>query len=194
MMKPEAVAALLILLVVAALALLSPPGAAFLERALGKLPEARVAEYVQAVARGDERAAEAVWKVPGSLPGDLVDRLEERRRAVTRDLMARRLRPTFAVIGTEWWSLCCEPRVVDDPRYAGGARMTVQLTSDDGASLIYVFDVFARGETCWEGDSFCLPRQWVLRDVYPLGEEPLFWRAVYRCEPDGGCEVRWLDS
>lgn len=72
--------------------------------------------------------------------------------------------------------------------------MTVRLTAVDGATLTYIFDVFTLGGTCWEGDTFCPPRRWALRDVYPAGEEPLFWRAVYRCEPDAGCDVHWLDS
>ncbi len=71
--------------------------------------------------------------------------------------------------------------------------MTVHLAASDGSRLVYMFDVFARGKTCWEGDSLCLPRRWALRDVYPAGEEPIFWRAVYRCEPDVGCEVYWLN-
>ncbi len=190
-MRTEAVVAIFLALILAVLALLSPPGAAFLERVLGESPDARVAAYVRAVARGDERAAEALWKVPSSLPGQSIERLQERRRAVTRELATRNLHPTFEVLQTEWWSLCCEPHVVDDSRCASGARMTVQLTADDSSTLTYVFDVFARGGSCWD-DDLRLPRRWVLRDVYPVGAEPLFWRAVYRCELDTGCETYWL--
>lgn len=192
-MKTEVVVAILLALILAILALLSPPGTAFLERVLRESPEARVADYVRAVAHGDERAAGAVWKLPSSLPGGSIEALRERRRTVTHELATRGLRPTFEVVHTEWWSLCCEPHVVDDPRYAGGARMTVRLTAGDGATLTYVFDVFTLGGACWEGDTFCPSRRWALRDVYPAGEEPLFWRAVYRCAPDTGCDVHWLN-
>lgn len=46
--------------------------------------------------------------------------LRERRQAITHELVTLGLRPTFEVLRTEWWSLYCEPRVVDDPRYADG--------------------------------------------------------------------------
>ena len=193
-MKPELVVTVFLVVVMAALALLSPPGAAFLERVMGESPEARVAEYVNALARGDERAALAVWKLPSSgLQGEYAGRLKERRQAISHELADRDLRPEFEILHTEWWGLCCEPQVVDDPRSASGARMTVHLFGKDGVALTYVFDVFALGGPYWDDDSLRLPRRWVLRDVYPLGEEPLFWRRVYQCGPEGACEARWLD-
>lgn len=100
-MKPEVVVATLLALILAVLALLSPPGAAFLERVLRESPEARVADYVRAVARGDEQAAEAVWKLSPSLPGGSIEALQERRRAVTHELATQGLRPTFEVVHTE---------------------------------------------------------------------------------------------
>jgi len=192
-MKPERVVMAFLVVIIAALALLSPPGAAFLERVMGESPEARVAEYVNALARGDERAALAVWKLPSSgLQGEYAGRLKERRQAISHELADRGLRPKFEILHTEWWGLCCEPQVVDDPHSASGARMTVHLFGKDGLVLTYVFDVFALG-VYWDDDSLRLPRRWVLRDVYPLGEEPLFWRRVYQCGPEGACEARWLD-
>jgi hypothetical protein len=192
-MKPERVVIAFLVVIIAALALLSPPGAAFLERVMGESPEARVAEYVDALARGDEPAVLAVWELPSSgLQGEYAGRLRERRQAISHELADRGLRPEFEILHTEWWGLCCETQVVDDPRSASGARMTVHLFGKDGVALTYVFDVFALGGPYWGDDSLRLPRRWVLRDVYPLGEEPLFWRRVYQCGPEGACEARWL--
>jgi hypothetical protein len=47
-MKPELVVIAFLVVIVAALALLSPPGAAFLERVMGESLKARAAEYVDA--------------------------------------------------------------------------------------------------------------------------------------------------
>jgi len=43
------------------------------------------------------------------------------------------------------------------------------------ASLVYVFDVFVRGNTYWGAAMGYPPREWLLRDVYPDGQAPLFW-------------------
>ena len=153
----------------------------------GNTPEARIKTYVNAVLRGDEEAALAVWELPSWEPpnGQSVA-LAERRQAVTRELMAADLQDDFLILRTEWWRTCCEPGVICDSRNAGGARVSVQFLNQQGLPVIYIFDVFHRYGSYWGAAAGYPTRHWALRDVYAQGQEPLFWRWVY--EP----EVRYL--
>lgn len=190
--------AIVIVVIVGVLVLFSLPGAAFLEQITGETPQAKIASYVRAISRGDEKAALAVWKLPTwELYGGYSEKLRGRRQVVTHELIAAGIRPEFNILGIEWWSMCCEPHVTNDPRYAGGARVTVQFMDRSGSYLTCVFDVFTRGGSCWDETTACSPRRWALRDVYALGQEPFFWRAVYKCEVRDGarwCDIHWLDS
>ena len=155
-----------------------PPGAppwraAIQELLMGETPQARVAAYVRGIVAGDEDAALAVWELPQSGP------LSQRRRDVTRQLMAAGISPRYLVLNVEWWRTCCEPGVIHDPRDAGGARLSVQFLDNNGSPLIYVFDVFHRGGSYWGAAQGYPARSWALYDVYPQEQEPLFWRLVY---------------
>jgi len=153
--------------------------ATVVERIRGESPQAKVAAYVHAVAWGDEEAAFAVWELPdwGERDAGFVA-LRERRQQVTDTLIAAGINPTFTVLHIEWWGTCCEPRVISDPHEAGGARLRVKLLPNDGPPLVYIFDVFVRGGAYWGGAANYPPRRWVLRDVYPQDQSPLFWRWV----------------
>jgi len=157
------------------------------ERITGNTPEARIKTYVNAVLRGDEEAALAVWELPSWEPpnGQSVA-LAERRQAMTRELMAADLQDDFLLLRTEWWRTCCEPGVICDSRNAGGARVSVQFLNQQGLPVIYIFDVFHRYGSYWGAAAGYPTRHWALRDVYAQGQEPLFWRWIY--EP----EVRYL--
>jgi hypothetical protein len=165
----------------------APPWRATIQELIrGETPEARVAAYVQAIVRGDEEAALAAWEVrTEEAPEGRSALLNERRQEVTRELLAAGLDPDYTILGIEWWSTCCEPGVTDDPRNAGGARITVQFLGQDGWPLLYLFDVFNRGGSYWGAAAGYPPRSWALYDVYPQGDEPLFWRWVY--EPTVRC-------
>ncbi len=154
--------------------------ASLLERIRGETPEARIEAYVDAVLRGDEAAALAAWKVPAEDGADEQSNLlRQRRQEVTRTLIAADLDSEYMITRTEWWRTCCEPGVTCDPRSAGGARVRVQFLDQDGLPVTYVFDVFHQDGAYWGAAAGYPPRRWALRDVYPRGEEPLYWRWVY---------------
>lgn len=146
----------------------------------GEEAQAEVAAYVRAIARGDEGAAYAVWELP-SWEGyeGWHTALSERRQSVTGKLMAAGIDSDFTILNVEWWRTCCEPGVILNPREAGGVRFRVKLWDRDGSPLVYIFDVFVRGVTYWGAAAGYPPRHWMLRDVYPPNQEPLFWRWVF---------------
>lgn len=162
--------------------------AAVIEQISGETPQARIAAYVRALARGDEKAVLDAWELPTwELPRGRSGELRARRDGVTRDLIIAGIHSDIIILGIEWWRTCCEPNVINNPRNAGGARVHAQLLDRDGAPLLYMFDVFTREQPYWGEAMGYPPRQWVLRDVYPMSQEPLFWRWIF--EPS----VRWLD-
>jgi hypothetical protein len=141
-------------------------------------PEAKVEAYLRATAAGDEPAASAVWEIPDWLARqDVGPRLLERRGAVTRELATLGLGGRFTTLDVEWWRSCCEPGVIEDSREAGFARVYVSLTKPEDARLwTYVLDVVTRGGAYWGGAMGYPPREWMLVDVYRMGEQPLYWR------------------
>jgi len=145
-----------------------------LERATGNQPQAQIAAFVQAIVREDRPKAVELWEVeqPQS-------ELTTRQERVIDDLLAAGVRPDYLILGVEWWTTCCEPSVTCDSRNAGGARIRVQFLDKSGLPISYIFDVFAREQPYWGAVTGYPPRDWVIRDVYPYGEEPLFWTRVY---------------
>lgn len=137
-------------------------------------PQRPVEAFVEAIIRGDEAAAIALWEVPSER-----DDLAERRRQVIEALHAAGIAPRNMVLHVEWWRTCCEPGVTCDPRNAGGARLRVQFLDGEGKPLLYTFDVFTRRQPYWGAAEGYPSRDWVIRDVYPEGEPPLFWPLVY---------------
>lgn len=156
----------------------SPDGKLLYERILGETPQAKVQAYVQTLVRGDETAALSLWELPSLSNPEQLNALTERRKQVTSELLARRLGPVFAVLHIEWWRTCCEPSVSSDSRDAGGARMRVQFLDNRGVPFIYIFDVFVRDLPYWGAAAGYPLRQWVIRDVYPDGQEPFYWRFI----------------
>jgi hypothetical protein len=171
----------------------SLPGTALranlVERLTGETPQAKIDAYVQALLHGVEQSALAAWELPDwALPAERSALLMGRREQVTRDLLAAGIRNDYLILHTEWWRTCCEPGPICDGREAGGARVSVQFMDQEGRPLQYTFDLFTRDGAYWGGAMGYPPRRWALRDVYPAGQEPLFWRFVY--EP----AVRSLDA
>lgn len=148
------------------------------EAVTNERPEAKVDAFLRATAAGDETAALAVWEIPDWLARqDVGPRMAERRAAVTRDLASLRLEWSGQPTGIQWWRTCCEPGVIESSREAGFARIYVSLSRpDDQRTWFYVLDVVTRGGAYWGGATGYQPRQWMLVDVYPTSEQPLFWR------------------
>jgi hypothetical protein len=163
--------------------------ATVVEQLTGETPEARIDAYVQAVLRGDAQSALTAWELPDwDLPAGRSALLAARREQVTRDLLGAGFQHDYMILHIEWWRTCCEPGPICSSREAGGARVSVQFLDREGRPLSYTLDLFTRDGAYWGGAMGYPPRQWALRDVYPTGEEPLFWRLVY--EP----AVRSLDT
>ena len=148
--------------------------ATVIETVTGETPEAKIADYVNALAREDKEAALAVWELPGWNSVGLT-KLVQRRQTVTAELLAAGIESTYEIVAVEWWRTCCEPSVIADPRSAGGARIEVRLRDRDGRLLSYRIDVFTRGGAYWGAAMAYPPREWSLRDVYRTDQAPLFW-------------------
>jgi hypothetical protein len=148
------------------------------ERVTNERPEAKVSAYLRATAAGDEATAASLWEVPDWLARQEVGpRMAERRTAVTRELASLRLEWKGQPAEIQWWRTCCEPGVIESPRDAGFARVHVSLTRpDDQRVWSYTLDVVTRDGAYWGGAMGYQPRQWMLVDVYPTSEQPLYWR------------------
>jgi hypothetical protein len=127
-------------------------------------PEARVEQLMSALVEGNERAAFVAWSIPPH--GYAAAALMERRSEVLRSVLARRPR-VWSVERVEWWSMCCEPHIIDSPRFASGARYTIDIEG-----MRYRLDVFAMDHA----NVFDrLPASgWVVYDMYPADAKPLF--------------------
>lgn len=150
-----------------------------LEWIADQTPQARIAAYLRAIQAQDRDSALEVWMLPqeGSVS---FAALSERRSSVTDELLGRRI-TGFMIFEPQWWSTCCDPGVIQQARNAGGARVRVQVLDDRGRPWSYTFDVFV--DSPYFGDAAGNPyRRWQLRDVYPVGELPLFWTLVYTGE------------
>lgn len=140
------------------------------ERVSGETPQAKVASYLALVARGEQDKALALWPASEWLGPEY----EARRHSVTTEL--ERLGPELShqVLKIEWWGTCCEPHITTDSRGAGFARLWVEVSEGDEAKR-YVFDVFTRFGYWGEMEGYPV-RYWQIVEVYPAGEEPLYWR------------------
>ena len=143
-----------------------------IERVTGETPEAKVVAYLEATRQGDEVAAYNCWLPAADPPSP---EYETRRQAVMEAISALGADLSFRVLDIEWWSTCCEPGMIDNPRDAGFARLRVAVggSAEDGIS--YVFDVLAIGGAHWGEMMGCPVRHWEIIDAYPEGEEPLYW-------------------
>lgn len=148
-----------------------------LELATGETPQAKITAYLTAIQAQDREAALAAWTVPGSSSVHYTE-LNARREQVTGELLARQI-TGFSIFEPEWWGTCCDPGVTRHARNAGGARVPVQVLDAQGQPWGYTFDVFIT-DTVYFGDAEGNPyRHWLLRDVYPRGERPLYWTLIY---------------
>ncbi len=156
----------------------TPDGKLFQENLIGETPQAKVKAYVQVVTQGDETTALSLWELPYLTNSEQLDALSGRRKQITSNLLAANLDSRFMILHIEWWGTCCEPGVTGNARDAGGARVRVQLIDKSGLPLIYIFDVFVQDLPYWGAAEGYPLRHWVIRDIYPEGQEPFYWRFV----------------
>lgn len=141
------------------------------EAIVGDTVEARVADYVSALSRNDVERAIAAWRLDDARPDAA---LAARRHDVTASLASLGVR-SHRIERIDWWRTCCEPGLTDDPANAGLARVTVEVWTNARYER-YVFDVLARTTAYWGDAAGNPPHEWTLRDVYRLGDKPMFAR------------------
>jgi len=141
-------------------------------------PKVQIDAFVQALLRRDAAAATELWEVTETW----AERgMEDRRDTIISDLLQADIEADYRINEVEWWRTCCEPGVTCNSRGAGGARITVQFMQGD-KPLTYIFDIFTRELPYWGAATGYPPREWVIRDVYPRGNTPLFWALVYESD------------
>lgn len=150
----------------------------FIEKITNETPEAKISAYIQAINKSDKKIALKIWEYPTwNLESNDYILLKERREKITDELIKEKITSSFIITNIEWWGTCCIPGVINNPSGAGGARAKVELMDINNKKYIYIFDIFVR-ETHYGGATEEPKlRHWVIRDIYPLGEEPLFWKA-----------------
>jgi hypothetical protein len=140
------------------------------EQVIGETPQAKVSSYLALVSQGDGEGALALWPASEQLGPEY----EARRHTVTTELEELGPDLSHRVVKIEWWGTCCEPHIITDSREAGFARLWAEV-SGDGKARQYVFDVFTRHGYWGRMEGYAV-RHWQILEVYPVGEEPLYWR------------------
>lgn len=149
-----------------------------LDQATADLPQVKIAAFVQSIVHDDKTTALKLWELGGA-SSEQQSALGKRREGVISDLLASKINPEYTVLGIEWWTTCCDPNVTNSSRDAGGARINVQFLDKNGDPISYIFDVFTREQPYWGGAEGYQPRDWVIRDVYPYDQSPMYWLLIY---------------
>lgn len=144
------------------------------EQATANLPQAKIAEFVQSIVQGDKDTALKLWEVFEDTSSEQQRALIKRREKIVSDLVSAKITPEYRVLNIDWWATCCEPRVINDSRNAGGARINVRFVDTYGNPRTFFFDVFTREQPYWGGAEGFPPRDWVIRDVYPHDQKPMY--------------------
>lgn len=150
-----------------------------LERSTVNQPQAQIAKFVRAIVQDERKKALGLWEIRSP---DAESKLTRRREAIISELVHAGISPDYRVLEVEWWTTCCEPTVTCDSRSAGGARIKVQFLDVHGEPILYIFDIFTREQPYWGAAVGYPPRSWVIRDVYPSQEEPLFFPIIYETQ------------
>lgn len=149
----------------------------FQEPTLGDTPQSKIAGFIAAVNRDDKSATFEYWEISETES----ESMWVRREAIVNELLQLEDNVKYRIRHVEWWSTCCEPGVIYNSRGAGGVRYSVQIYAKNGWSTMYTFDVFVNRLVYFGAAEGYPPRHWLIRDVYPAGQEPLYW--PYRFEP-----------
>jgi hypothetical protein len=137
--------------------------------------QSQVSAFVQSIVQGDKAAAYKLWEVSGRIDSERQIALMKRRDDVITNLLLAKVEPEYLLRDIEWWTICCEPRVINDSRYAGGARIKVQFIDQHGLPMTYIFDVF----TQWGSPEPAPDQDWVIEDIYPDNQNPISWLRIY---------------
>jgi len=131
-------------------------------------PERRVAAYLEATGAGNERAALEAWVV---YEGGVYPRqaMLDRRRDLTRELVALRVGGSYALRSIDYWTTCCDPHRINESRNAGLARVHVAATDAAGIDHELVFEVWARKVTWWGDAAGETRHDWTLYEVHREG-------------------------
>lgn len=132
-------------------------------------PHDQVFAFLAATSSGDTSAAAAAW------PASICCTREPdaaRRADLIRELAARRVGVEHRIDGIEWWSTCCEPRVVQDGSQAGVGLISTTVSDADGNEHELVFVVVATYRSVLDQPGGPSRKQWKLSNVYRAGEAP----------------------
>jgi hypothetical protein len=145
------------------------------ENATAHPAQAQVSAFIQSVVQGDKTKAYKLWEISDRTSSEEQIALMKRRDDVITDLLLAKIESKYLIRNIEWWTICCEPNVTNDSRYAGGARITVQFIDQQGLPMTYIFDVF----TQWGSSEPSWSQVWTIRDIYPREQNPMVWLRVY---------------
>ncbi len=138
-----------------------------IEKITNENPETKVAAYLQAVSIGDKEKALKFWEISESYNLNLayIDKIKNQGEKVTNELIGKKIKPDFTIKKTEWWSTCCTPRIIENSRVAGMAKVRVQLMDSNDIKSNYIFDMIVPGG--YDGGLTGYPvRHWIISDVY----------------------------
>ena len=146
-----------------------------IEKIKNENPEAKVVAYIQTVSSGDTEKALDFWNVSESykLSPEYCDKIKNRGERTTKELIEKRIKSDFTVTSIEWWSTCCVPSIIENSRFAGKAKVYIQLTDSNNIKSTYIFEVIVpRGYS--GGLAGHSVRHWVISDVYLESKKPVF--------------------
>jgi hypothetical protein len=83
--------------------------------------QSQVSAFVQSIVRGDQETAYKLWEVSDGIDAEQQIALMNRRDDVIANLLLAKIEPEYLLREIEWWTICCEPGVINESRYAGGA-------------------------------------------------------------------------
>ena len=146
-----------------------------IEKIKNENPEAKVTAYIQAVSSGDMEKALDFWNVSESykLNPEYCDKIKNRGERTTKELIEKRIKSDFTVTNIEWWSTCCVPNIIENSRFAGKAKVYIQLTDSNNIKSTYIFEVIVPRGYSGELAGHSV-RHWVISDVYLESKKPVF--------------------
>lgn len=151
----------------------------FIEKMTGNTPEVKIENYISAVSNGNKEQALMEWTVlekdrykdkssmlNAEYYSQLNNQLRKTGETITQDLISKKINPTYKIQKVEWWSTCCEPHIIENPRMSGHAKFYVELTDSNKTTSVYIFNLEVPGG--YDGGlTSHYVRHWVIDDIYP---------------------------
>lgn len=146
-----------------------------IEKIKNENPEAKVIAYIQTISSGDKEKALSFWKISESykLSPEYCNKIRDRGERITKELIEKKIKPDFTIMRIEWWSTCCVPNVIENSRFAGKAKVYVQLVDSNDIKSAYIFEVIVPRGYSGELAGHSV-RHWVISDIYLESEKPVF--------------------